>query len=285
MSVLKIERVFVEYLAACPEVRGTQRRTITRLGKGKGVGNLDAHRYTPQQVIAFVKSRDVAPCTRAQEISYWLGAMEYAEVGLGLVGVSGTSIRKAMPILKQQRLVGAGGVRERIPEPEEHAAILAHVRASRADPKNGEVIDYQYHGGRRISEACRHEWGHLDVAKKTILVLNMKHPRKKTGHNVRCALTEEAFVIIMRQPRLTNDPHERIFKIPAKAVQNCFQRATAALEIPDLQLRDSRAGVVTRLLKEGKTPQEVQLVTRNGIAMIMNVYNRMKAEDFPRAAA
>lgn len=273
-----------EYLAACPEVRGNQRAVLCRLQEDKLVGSLNAYTYTPQHVIAFAKSRDVAPCTRRADISYWLGAMEYAEVGLGLVGVSGTSIRKAMPILKQQRLVGSGGVRDRIPAPDEHARILAHIRASKAAPLNVEVIDYQYHGGRRISEACRHEWGHFNEATKTILVLNMKHPRKKSGHNVRCALTDEAFAIVMRQKRLTIDPTERIFKIGKDTVKGCYQRAKASLGITDLHLHDSRAGVVTRLLEQDYTPQEVQLVTGNSIAMIMNVYNRMRPENFRRAA-
>jgi integrase len=285
MADLSLAQVFDRYLTACPEVRGNQRGVINRLGKDPLVGKLDALTYTPQQVIAFAKSREVQPCTLAQDISYWLGAVEYAEVGLGLVGVDGRAIRKAMPILKQQRLVGSGNARERIPEPEEHVQIIAYLMSTRTAPVTVEVIDYQYHSGRRISESCRHQWGQFDAATKTIVVADMKHPRKKAGHTKRLALTDEAFAIIIRQPRMTNDPAERIFKANVGTVKHAYQRAKAELDITDLHLHDSRAGVVTRLLSEGKTPQEVQLVTGNGIEMIMKHYNRMKPENFPRAAA
>lgn len=274
-----------KYLAASPEIRGTQYGVVTRLGDDETVGKLNAYAFTPQDVIAYAKKRalTVQPVTIASEIGYWRKAMEYAEVGLGLPGISDLSVRKAMPILEQQRLVGSSNERDRTPTPEEHAAILAYLQGRTAQV-NIEVIDYQYQGGRRVAEACRHEWGQFDADTKTILLLNMKHPRKKTGHNKRAALTDGAYEIMLRQPRMTNDPKERIFKTPVSTVKGVYVKAKSALNIEGLHLHDSRAGVVTRLLADGYTPAEVQLVTVNSIAMITNRYNRMRPEDFPRRA-
>lgn len=280
-----LKTYFASYLRASPEIRGTQRGVVTRLGEDEIVGKLDAYAFTPQDVIAYAKKRaiTVQPVTIASEIGYWRKAMEYGEVGLGLPGISDLSVRKAMPILEQQRLVGSSNARDRTPEAEEHAAILAWLQGRTAQ-KNIEAIDYQYHSGRRVSETCRHEWGQYDATTKTILLLNMKHPRKKVGHNASAAVTDEACEIINRQPRMTNDPRELIFKTVRSTVKGVYIKAKHALKIEGLTLHDSRGGVVTRLLKDGYTPMEVQLVTVNSIAMIMNRYNRMRPEDFPRRA-
>lgn len=281
-----LKDLFAKHLTACHEIRGTQRGRYERLQREPDVGPLNALTYTPHNVIAFAERRRliVQPSTIRDDIGDWLAAMDYAEVGLGLVGVSGESIRKAMPILKKHRLVGGSNARDRIPTPAEHAAILAHLCTTRCDPSHIEVIDYEYHGGRRVAEACRHKWGQLDTEAKDILIVDLKHPRKRTGHNLRAALTDEAFAIVMRQKRETNDPEERIFKANAKSVGATYRSACDALKIEGLQMKDSRAGVVTRLLKDGYTEQEVQLVTVNGGAMIRRHYNRMTAKDFPRRA-
>ena len=281
-----LKTYFASYLKASPEIRGSQEGTIERLGEHPLCGKLNAYAYTPQDVIAYAKSRSltVQPVTIASEIGYWRKEMDYAEVGLGLPGISDKSIRAAMPILEQQRLLGTSNARDRTPTEQEQAWIIAFLAASKTERATIEAIDYQHASARRVSETCRHEWGQFDAETKTILIVNMKHPRKKTGHNKRAALTDEAYEIILRQPRMTTDPRERIFKTSVSAVKGAYIRAKKALKIEGLHLHDARAGVVTRLLKDGYTPAEVQLVTVNSIAMINNRYNRMRPEDFPRRA-
>jgi len=280
---VKIRELIEAYLAASPEIRGTQRNTLERTGK-LSIGAKDARKVTPHQIIEWAKELSVtcAPCTISAYVGYLRGAMDYAEVGLGLDGISGMAVYKAMPILKRQRLVGSGGKRTRIPTPEEHQRIIAHVGPGIV----ADVIAFQYEGGRRIGETCRLMWGDLNTDKKTIVVRDMKHSKMKTGNTKTLVVLDAAFDIIMRQKRMTNLPDERIFKVSARRVQAAHTRAVKALKIDDLHLHDSRARVVTKLLTEKYTVPQVMLVTGQATAgMVTGTYNRMQAEDFPRRAA
>ncbi len=284
MEDMLLKQLIDQYLPKSPEVEGSRRGVLVRMRQEK-IGSRRLP-LTPQDIIEHAewRGRTVQGSTIAGDISALRGMLDYAEVGLGIKGVSSEPIRSAIPVLKRKRLVGSSNTRDRIPLPEEHAAIIAHLRATNTRPVVIETIDYQYHSGRRISEACRHEWGQFDAESKTILILNLKHPRKKTGHNLRAAVTDEACEIILRQPRETSDPKERIFKTCTGTVKGAYGRAKKACKIEGLHLHDSRGGVVTRLLEDGYTPAEVQLVTVNSLNMINTRYNRMRPEDFPRRA-
>lgn len=275
------------YLAQSPQITGTQRGALLRMRK-ESIGQREGHKLTPQHIVQWAEERAETVCsaTITGDLSHLRGMLDYAPIGLGIEGVSSLPITLAMPILRRRRLVGANPSRTRVPTPEEHAAILAHVRSRAKHPQVPEVIDYQYHSGRRVSESCRHLWGQLDHAERSILVLDMKHPKMKTGHNVRCALTDEAYAIILRQPRMTDSPDERIFKVPDGTVKTAYQRAKAELKIEGLHLHDYRGGVVTRLLSEGVAPQHVMLVTAHlQPKQVLTTYNRLTAKDFPRKSA
>lgn len=265
------------YLAACPEIRGSQLGALKRM-RGESIGKSSAPKLTPQQVIAFAQERfkTVQPSTIAADIGYLKGALDYAEVGLGIEGVSSAAIHKAMPILKQQRLVGSSGTRERMPTAEETQRIIVHVGPG----LKADVIAYQDKSGRRISESCRHEWQHLDVEHKTILVCDGKHPKMRTGYTRRYALPDDAFAILIRQPRLTNAPDELIFKVSKKVIGDAYRKAVRALKIEGLQLRDSRRGTNTRLLKEFGIVKAKLVIGHISDRMTLGTYNGNKAEDF-----
>lgn len=284
---MKLSQIIDRYLAQSPQITGNQRGALLRMRKDS-IGQREGHKLTAQHIVQWAEERAETVCsaTITGDLSHLRGMLDYAPIGLGIEGVSSLPITLAMPILRRRRLVGANPSRIRVPTPDEHAAILAHVRGRSKIAQVAEVIDYQYHSGRRVSESCRHQWGQLDRADKSILVLDMKHPKLKTGHNVRCALTDEAFAIILRQPRMTDSPDERIFKTPAGTVKAAYQRAKADLKIEGLHLHDSRGGVVTRLLSDGVAPQHVMLVTAHLTPkQVLTTYNRLTAKDFPRKAA
>jgi integrase len=271
------------YLTDYPKTSGSKRNILERL-QGEKIGKVEAP-GTSKHFIDFARLRrqDVAPATVLMDIIYLRGVLAYAKPGWGLANVTDAPIREAFPVLRKEGLIGASRRRTRAPTPEEARGIFAYLRER--DPLKADVVDFQDYSSRRISETCRLQWGDLDG--KTILVRDMKHPRHKTGNNKLVALPDEAFAIIMRQPRRTTKPEERIFKISASAVKSAFQRACAALGYIDLHLHDFRRGTVTRLLAEGRSVQEVMLVTGQVTAgMVLTTYNALKAADFhkPRAA-
>lgn len=275
-----------QYLAASPEIRGTQRGLLLRM-RGDSIGNRHAQKLMPMHVIAWMKERNltVAPSTAAMDLGYLRSALDYAKQGLGIEGVSKTPINDAMPILRRQRLIGSSETRTRIPTADETANILALLRQKDPRNLNAEVIEFQYESGRRIGESCRMIWPNLDKVNRTILICDLKHPRKKAGHNKRAALPDAAFEIIMRQDRLTNSPDERIFKAEASTVGDAYRRSCKTLGIDGLHLHDSRARVVTHLLDQGYTEPQIMLVTLHDTArMIRARYNRLQANDFPRRA-
>lgn len=280
---MKLAQLTEQYLAASPEIRGTQRGTLLRMAREK-IGK-HALPLTAKSVIDHMKARnnEVCPATASIDLTYLRGMLDYAGIGLGIAGVTTAPVDEAMPILRRQRLIGTSETRTRIPTPDEHAAIVAHIR--KRDAVMADLIDFQYESGRRISESCRLLWEDLDAEKRTILVRDLKHPRKKTGYTKRAALPDPAFAIIMRQKRQTTLPDERIFKVLTSTVKAVYRRACRALGIEGLHLHDSRAALVTRLLDAGYTELQIQLVTLNSVRMISTRYNRLKADDFPRMQA
>ena len=266
------------YLAASPEIQGTQLGALLRMQK-ESIGACDAKTLTPKNVIDFAvtRGRTVCASTISQDIIYLRNALDYAKTGLGIDGVSTLAFIEAMPVLRRKRLVGSSSKRTRIPSAEETQAILAHVGPG----LNADVIAFQDYSARRISETCRLQWGDLDESKKTILVRDLKHPRIKFGYNKRAAIPNEAFDIIMRQKRMTSAPDERIYKVIDKTIEAVYARAVRACKIQDLHLHDSRRGTITRLLKQGESVQRVMLVSLHANpTMILTVYNGLKAEDY-----
>jgi integrase len=274
-----LKQLIDAYLPKSPEVEGSQRGALLRM-RGEAIGAKVADKLTPADIIAHAefRAKTVAPCTVAADISALRGMLDYAEVGLGIEGVSSVSILKALPILKRKRLIGASGRRTQMPTPAQTQAIIAYLRGTKTDPAIIEVIDYQDKSARRVSETCRHEWGQLEGM--TILCPDMKHPQMKTGHTMRLALPADAYAVIMRQPRETNNPQERIFKVSDRAVKAAFTRAAQALSL-DLHLHDLRRGCLTRLLASGKTVPQVMLVGGHvDPKMLLTTYNGLTAQDY-----
>lgn len=266
------------YLSVSMEIRGTQRGIGERLQRdpmGSKVLPL-----APMDIVDYAVRRrmDVQPCTVGAEISFLRGMLDYAELGLNAEGVSSTAVAKAMPMLKRKRLIGASNKRKEMPTAEQHGKILAYLCTTRTDLRVIEVIDFQYKSARRISETCRLMWD--DLAGKTILVRDMKHPKMATGHTQRLAIPDDAYAIIEHQKRETVNPQERIFKVSAKGVQSAYKRACDHLGYA-IHLHDNRRGCLTRILASGKTIGQAMLVSGHVSAnMILTTYNGLKAEDY-----
>lgn len=283
---MKIAALIDEYLAASPSITGRQLGALLRIRKDS-IGKCKTP-LAPKDIIAWMRERNltVSPATAYSDLVYLRGMLEYAQIGLGIEGVTAAPIAEAMPILRRQRLIAASETRTRVPTEDEHEMILAYLRGRKFSPTVFEVIDFQYQSGWRLGESCRVVFGDYDRAKRTMLVRDMKHPRKKTGHNVRLVVLDAAAEIIERQPRLTTLPDERVFKVEARTVSAAYTRACKDLKIVGLHLHDSRARVVTYLQSQGYSDSQIILVTGHETTRMAKArYGRMTADDFPRRSA
>lgn len=276
-----IGELCAKYAAECGK-GASQRGVLERLQR-EPIGQVVAP-GRPRDYIEHcrLRRREAAPSTVLQDAIYLRGVLSYAKPGWDMHDVTDAPLREAWPILKKEDLIGTSRRRDRAPTDEEVNQYVAHFGAHWM----AELVPFLYYSTRRISEACRLMRGDLNESKRIILVRDMKHPRRKIGNHKWVALPDEAFAILVRQPRLTNKPEERFFPRNARTVEALFRRATGILGIEDLHLHDLRRGGTTRLLAQGRTPQEIMLVTGHDTPILpMTTYNGLRAEHFHRMAA
>ena len=204
--------------------------------------------------------------------------------------------KKAKPQLMKEQLIGKSTPRTRRPLQEELDILIAHFSAP---PKIKmekliymvPIIKFSYMTARRISETCRLTWGDVNHEKRTCIVRDLKNPKGKGFHD-EFPLLGEAYDIVMAQPRLTENPNERIFKYCAKSCSAKYTRAKKALAklhpgmFLDLHLHDNRRETVSRLFEAGYSVPEVGKVSlHRNPTVLLGTYTALKAEDLHRGPA
>lgn len=158
------------------------------------------------------------------------------------------TLRTAMKLMWEDEVLARSDERKRRPSTDELNRILGAVAAnSRQRIPLGKIIVFAIFTCRRLGEICRLRWEDLREAQKTILVRDMKHPRKRKGNDVWCLLTEEALAIIQSMPRVS----EFIFPFKPQSVGTAWQRHRDRAEIVDLRFHDLRHEGITRLFEMG----------------------------------
>jgi integrase len=158
------------------------------------------------------------------------------------------TLRTAMKLMWEDEVLARSDERKRRPSTDELNRILGAVAAnSRQRIPLGKIIVFAIFTCRRLGEICRLRWEDLREAQKTILVRDMKHPRKRKGNDVWCLLTEEALAIIRSMPRVS----EFIFPFKPQSVGTAWQRHRDRAEIVDLRFHDLRHEGITRLFEMG----------------------------------
>lgn len=236
--------------------------------------------------IAGTWRKKVCAATVTQDLTYLRGPFGFAKIGLDLPDVSLVAFVDVKPLLEKYNLVGKGRPRDRRPTQDEIDRLIAHFRAGGYEIPMADICEFQIASCRRIGETCRLKWGDVDFENKTMLVRDMKDPRHKVGNHHRFALLGRAWEIIMQQPRLTNDPAERIFPYRAKSVSAAYARAKKALGIEGLRLHDSRREGASRLFEEGYGVPEVMVMTGHKTPnLLMRVYTKLNATDLHNGPA
>lgn len=167
-------------------------------------------------------------------------------------------IEDAMALLWETDTIARSQQRDRRPSLGELDRILtAMTTNSRQTLPVAMIVVFAIYSTRRIGEICLLRWEDLNETESTILVRDMKHPRKKRGNNVTVDLTPEALRIILSMPRVS----EYIFPFKARSIGTAFRRHCKALKIEDLRFHDLRHEGISRLFEIGETDYFVRRIS------------------------
>jgi integrase len=250
------------------------------------LGDLDATRLQVSDLVDFCKVRGeegAGPYTINMDLGKLGTVMRLtaAHLKLQLPDV----VAQARPLLSHMGLIGGGGKRERRPNDDE----LAHVLAWLAEHKGqvyADVVAFAVGSAMRRSEIARVAWADLDAKKKTVLVRDRKHPRQKKGNDMHVPLLGGMWDLVQRQPS-KHDPAAagRIFPIHPQTISKYFKQACDALGVPDLRLHDMRHDGISKLFEAGFGIPQVALVSGHQNWNNLKRYTNLKPEDLHHGPA
>ena len=244
------------------------------------LGKLDAMRLNVDDLVGYclVRSEEGAgPYTINMDVSKLGTVMRYTGSFLRLQLPD--AVGMARPVLKHMGLIGAGGKRERRPQEDELARILAWL----TENKGKVYADFVYFAAltaMRRSEICSLLRADLDPKKRLVLIRQRKDPRTKKTNDQWVPLLGESWDVVLAQPVVEGDT--RIFSIHPQTISKYFKEACSALSICDLHLHDMRHEGTSRLFEEGYAIQEVALVTGHKKWDTLKRYTNLRPEDLHR---
>jgi integrase len=181
--------------------------------------------------------------------------------------------REAMDQLWEDDLLARSEKRDRRPSLSELEALMSLCASNkrRRIPLTA-IIVFAIYSCRRLGEICRLRWDDLNAEEGKILVKDMKHPRRKKGHDVWRQLPCEALQIIAAMPRTS----EQIFPFGAESVGTAFRRHRDRAGIADLRFHDLRHEGITRLFENGLTAPFVAKVSGHKTSASLDRYEHVE---------
>jgi integrase len=137
---------------------------------------------------------------------------------------------------------------------------------------------------RRAGELTRMRWADVDTKRRTIVIRDVKHPKRKVGNDQVVPLLGEAWTLLEQIPKLD----ERVFPHDTDSVCAAFERTrdriaeTGIPSIKDLRFHDLRHTGITRLFQHGLSIQEVALVSGHTNWTQLKRYTHLQPEDLHR---
>lgn len=166
--------------------------------------------------------------------------------------------------------------RDRRPTEEELTKIKKHYGAKKRQkiPMSA-IIDFAVATTMRAAEITRIKWSDVDFEKKTVIIRDRKHPKKKKGNHQKVALLADAWAILVAQPRT----HDQVFPYNPKSISSSFTDAVSECGIEDLHFHDLRHEGTTRLFEKGYDIPRVAIFTGHNDWKQLARYVQLKAED------
>lgn len=283
----------LEEVASVKPVSKTQAGNMSRLRES--LGDVVARKLTANDVIEHVQRRisgqhmlpnghlapPCAPATINVELGYLSELLKLAKPMKGVATI-GDPVAEARPVLRLLKMVGKSKRRDRRPTPDELRRLHAHFAESawRSQIPMNDLVEFAIASAKREGEICRLLWSDLDESNRTLLLRDVKHPRKKAGNHKRFPLLGAAWDVVQRQRRI--DGEDRIFPYNSKSVGTSFTRACKALGIEDLHFHDLRHEATSRLFEQGYDIPEVAAVTLHESWNELKRYTQLRPESLHR---
>jgi integrase len=207
----------------------------------------------------------------------WIGVVLRAARSVKELPVRPEVVQQARSACRELRLIGKARRRARRPTPDELSRLREYF--ARRDQRSTicmlSVMEFAVCSARREAEICRLEWHDNDVATRTGVVRDAKHPTHRDGNHRRFKYTPEGWAIVQAQPQTG----EYIFPYDPKSVGAAFTRACHALGIQDLRFHDLRHEATSRLFERGYQIHEVTQFTLHESWNELKRYTNLRPEN------
>ena len=238
-------------------------------------------RLSARNFISHVESRrrdGAGPATAGNDLIWLRQVLRSARASLGLP-LDLQALDDAAHELRTRRVIAKPKQRDRRLTKVEEKKLLDHFasRDARADIPMSDIIHFALLTARRQEEITRLLWKDLDPEKGIAWLNDVKHPRRKVGNRRSFRLISEAWKIIDRQQRSS----DQVFPYNAKSVGAAFTRACQLLGIEDLRFHDLRHEATSRLFEKGYSIQEVAQFTLHESWTTLKRYTHLRPEDVP----
>ncbi len=250
----------------------------------KDLGAVSLTGLTADRLVEHVRKRradGAGGVTIGIDLTY-LGGVLKAAKQLWKMPVDLEAIAGARTHMKYMGLSTKSAERDRRPTTEEIALICQWFedKGRRQKVPMPDLIRFAIASAMRAGEIIGLKWEHLNEADRTIIIKDRKHPQEKKGNDQEVPLLGDAYTIVMRQPRLDDEP--RIFPVTNGTISSLFPRACKAKNIVDLHFHDLRHEGVSRLFEQGYTIEQVALVSGHRDWKMLSRYVQLKAKDLHR---
>lgn len=188
-------------------------------------------------------------------------------------------VEDAMDLLWEEQTIARSAKRDRRPTLIELDQLLTAMGENmRQKIPVDKLTVFAIYSTRRLGEIFRLRWEDLNEVENTILVRDMKHPRKKKGNHVTVDLPPEAIRIIQSMPR----DGEYIFPYNPRSVGTAFRRHCQTNNMIDLHFHDLRHEGISRLFEIGETDYFVRRISGHepGGCIALYAHVRNKGDKF-----
>ena len=233
------------------------------------IGDKSLDDLTTDFIVGWLSEKTCGPSTRQQYVIYLRVVLTTAET-LWDAQPNMTAFEKAARFMRHHGVISESNQRDVRVSDETLAAILANCNT--AVPMET-LMWFQVHSAFRIGETLRLRWADLDEQKRTVVIRQRKHPRKK--YDEVAPLLGGAWDIVQAQPRTS----EFIFPYNQDAIERAWDRACERAGVEDVRIHDLRHEGVSRLFEQGYGITEVQLCSGHKDLKMLQRYLKLRPED------